>query len=239
MEIIKEEKDYIVINKPAGLMVHSDGKSDEKTLSDLMLERYPEIKEVGEPIVLSNGTAVERPGIVHRLDKDTTGVMLVARTDEGFEYLKQLFKDREIKKTYHAFLHGNIREDEGTIDEPIGRSKKDFRRRFAGEKARGQLRDAVTDYKVIARAVRKDATFIEAYPKTGRTHQIRVHFNHIYHPLVADNLYAPNRTSVLGFDRLALHSRSIEFVDLSGETVVYEADYPEDFHKAIEEIILE
>ena len=233
MEIIKETKEYIVINKPTGLMVHSDGRSSEETVCDQMLKQYPEIENVGESLIIE-GKEIKRPGIVHRLDKDTSGVMLIARTQEGFEYLKSQFKNRKIEKTYHAFIYGNIVEENGVVNEPIGRSKKDFRRWFAGLGARGKLREAETQYSVLKRSEDKKVTFIELKPKTGRTHQIRVHMNHIYKPLVCDSLYAPKRESVLGFNRLALHAKSIRFKDLNGEMVEYTAEYPDDFAKALD-----
>jgi 23S rRNA pseudouridine1911/1915/1917 synthase len=241
MEIIEEKEDYIIVNKPAKLMVHSDGRSDEKTLCDFLISQYPKIEGVGEPLVLKekneNGEEVERkidrPGIVHRLDKETSGVMVVAITQKGFEYLKQQFKDRKIEKTYHAFVYGNIKEDEFMVDEPIGRSKKDFRRWFAGESARGQKRPAETFFRVLKRSEDKIVTFIEAKPKTGRTHQIRVHLKHLYKPIVSDSLYAPDRKPLFGFERQALHARKISFLDPNGEKVNYVAEYPEDFEKAL------
>jgi 23S rRNA pseudouridine1911/1915/1917 synthase len=238
-EIIKEEKDYLVINKPAGLVVHSDGRTEEKTLCDFMVDKYPEISGVGEPLKIkatenNPEKIIERPGIVHRLDRDTSGVMLVARTKEGFDFLKKLFKDRKIEKTYHSFIYGNIKEDNLVINEPIGRSKKDFRQWMSGENARGQLRPAETEFKVLKRSEDKKVTFIEAKPKTGRTHQIRVHLKSLNSPIVADQLYAPNREKLLGFERMALHAYSIRFTDQSGENLEYMAEYPLDFKKAIE-----
>jgi len=238
-EIIKEEKDYLVINKPAGLLVHPDGKEVNKnaeTLCNLLLEKYPEISGVGEPFKNQEGVEIQKPGIVHRLDRETSGVMLVARTKTGFEYFKQKFQDREIQKTYQAFVYGNIKKDSGLIDSPIGKSRKNFRQWFSGKKPRGTIREAITEFKVLARSENKEATFVEVYPKTGRTHQIRVHFKSIYHPIVADSLYAPDREALFGFGRTALHSKKIEFVDLEGKNIAYEVDYPEDFFRAITNI---
>lgn len=235
-QILKEEKDYIVINKPAGLMVHGDGRSNEKTLCDFLLEKFPEMAGVGEPLKISEEIKIDRPGIVHRLDKETSGVMLIARTQEGFDFLKNGFQNRLIQKTYHTFVYGNIREESGIIDSPIGRSKGDFRQWSAGKNTRGEMREAVTEFTVLKRASDKTVTFVEARPKTGRTHQIRVHFKSIFHPVVADSLYAPGREKMLGFERLALHARTIQFVDLSGQPVSYEAEYPEDFARAVEEM---
>jgi 23S rRNA pseudouridine1911/1915/1917 synthase len=239
-QIIKEEKDYLIINKPAGLVVHSDGRTKEKTLCDFLIEKFPEISGVGEPLKISDEKdqskqekIIDRPGIVHRLDRDTSGVMIVARTQEGFDHFKKLFKDRKNQKAYQAFVYGNIKEDSFIIDDPIGRSKKDFRQWMSGKSARGNLRSAETEFKVLKRSEKKDITFVEAYPKTGRTHQIRVHLKSINSPIVADSLYAPNRDPKLEFKRMALHAYSIRFKDLEGEVKEYIAEYPEDFKSAI------
>lgn len=234
--ILYEDKDTLAINKPSGLVVHSDGrpaqagKTEEKTLVDWLLSKYPEIKDVGEPGRDSNGKEVLRSGIVHRLDRGTSGVMLVAKTQKAFENLKKQFQAREIQKTYEAFVFGEIKNNEGTIDRPIGRSPADFRRWSAQRGARGEMREAVTDYRVLYKG--KGYSFVEAYPKTGRTHQIRVHFKAINYPLVSDALYAPNKENGLGLERLALHSKEIKFKDLSGKTQTVTAPEPEDFIRA-------
>ena len=229
--ILYEDSDVVVINKPAGLVVHSDEKTKEKTLVDWVLEKYPETKNVGEPGKTSTGEVVPRPGIVHRLDRETSGVMLVAKTEKSFQNLKEQFQAHEIKKIYHAFVYGGMKNDIGTIDRPIGRSNKDFRMWSAQRGARGEIREAITDYKVISR---KDAySFVEITPKTGRTHQIRVHFKAINYPLVADSLYAPGHENTLGFRRLALHSYQITFKDLKGKSQTVTAPYPSDFEMAV------
>ena len=237
-QILKEHKDFLIINKPAGLVVHSDGRTQEQTLCDFILKNYPEIQGVGEPMVIKDEKTkeeitIDRPGIVHRLDRATSGIILVARNQKAFEYFKNQFKERKIHKKYKAFVYGNIKEDYLTIDEPIGRNKKNFRQWLAGFRARGQKREAVTEIKVLKRSSDKSVTLIEASPRTGRTHQIRVHLKHIYHPIVCDDLYAPDRESYFGFERLALHAKSISFVNLAGKLVNFEAPYPEDFKKAI------
>jgi 23S rRNA pseudouridine1911/1915/1917 synthase len=228
--LIFENKDFLVINKPAGLMVHGDGKSDEVTLCDLLLDKFPEIKRVGEPLVLENGTEILRSGIVHRLDKETSGIMIVARNSKSFDYLKSEFKNREIKKTYHAFIYGNIKEDRGVIDEPIGRSKRDFRQWTTGKLIRGEVRPAITQFTTLKRG--EGFSYLICRPKTGRTHQIRVHMKYLHHPVVADNLYAPEKKPTLGFKRLALHAYELEFKDLKGKTLKFQAPFPEDFIKA-------
>ncbi|HMO78723.1 MAG TPA: RNA pseudouridine synthase [Candidatus Paceibacterota bacterium] len=233
LKILKQKKDYLLINKPSGLIVHSDGKTQEKNLCDFLLEQFPEIQNVGEPLKLNSGEFIKKPGIVHRLDRETSGIMIVALNQIFFEFIKKQFQDRKVKKTYHAFVYGNLKDDLGKIDAPIGRSKKDFRQWFSGKEARGQLREAITEYKVLKRSKDKKLTFVEVYPKTGRTHQIRVHFKHIYHPLISDSIYAPNRESLLEFKRTALHSFKIEFCDLENNFIECVAPYPEDFSKAI------
>lgn len=228
--VIHESKDIIAINKPAGLVVHSDGKTKEANLVEYLLDNYPQLKDVGEH--------PDRPGIVHRLDRETSGVMLVAFTNDGFFHLKEQFQNRTVIKRYHAFVYGIMKENEGTIDRPITRSRKDFRLWSAQRGGRGEPREAVTDYKVLKRVNgRHQLTFVEASPKTGRTHQIRVHFKAINHPIVADSLYAPKRDAFLGFDRLALHSKEITFIDTDGKEVRVEATYPQDFEVALSKIV--
>jgi len=229
--ILYEDKDVLAINKPTGLVVHGDGRTKELTLSDWILKKYPKIKNVGETGRDSKGEEIERSGIVHRLDRETSGVMLVAKTQKAFESLKKQFQEHKIKKIYHAFVFGEIKSDKGTIDRPIGRSSKDFRLRSAQRGAKGETRFAVTDYKVLKRG--GGYSFVEVSPKTGRTHQIRVHFKAISYPLVADSLYAPKRENSLGFTRVALHSYQISFTDLKGKSQTVEAPYPEDFQEAL------
>lgn len=240
--IIFENEYLLVVNKPAGLVVHSDGKTGESSLCDWLMEKYPNIKEVGEPMTLQNGTVIYRPGIVHRLDRETSGVMVIAKTQVFFEFLKKQFQNREVKKIYNVVVWGLVKEDKGTIDRPIGRSKSDFRKWSAQREARGEMRPAVTDYKVLGRIdaathtlheIPMNFTYLEAYPKTGRTHQIRVHFKAINHPVVGDSLYASNHPDALGFERLALHARSIEIEDLEGKTHLFEAPQPADFKAAV------
>ena len=232
--ILFEDKDYVVINKPVGLIVHSDGKREEATVADWMLETYPKTKEVGEPIILTDGRVLLRPGIVHRIDRDTSGTLILCKNQKAFLALKEQFQAKTVKKIYHAFVYGEMKEKEGVIDRAIGRSRKDFRMWSAQRGARGEMREAVTGYRVLETT--KKASLVEAEPKTGRTHQIRVHFKAINHPLVADSLYAPNHQPVFGFERLALHALRISFADLKGKVVTVEAPYSADFKRAMKEI---
>ena len=227
--IIFEDKDIIVVNKPAGLSVHADGKHERATLVDWLAVNYPELKGVGEEQTLSDGTIIDRPGIVHRLDRQTSGAMVVARTQKSFEFLKKQFQDREVKKVYRAFVYGALKEERGIIDRPIGSARGGLGPRTA-TRPHGVMRDAQTAYRVIQNG--KDAAYVEAFPKTGRTHQIRVHFSAIQHPIVCDTLYAPSRKPILGFIRLALHAFSVSFVHPSGKQVIFEAPLPADFVEA-------
>jgi 23S rRNA pseudouridine1911/1915/1917 synthase len=233
IKIIFENDEVLAVDKPAGLVVHSDGKTKEPNLTDWVVENYPEMENVGEKAVY-DGKEIARPGIVHRLDRETSGVMLLAKTQESFENLKKQFQERETKKIYNAFVYGPMKEEEATIDRPIGKSKSDFRKWSAQRGARGELREAVTDYKVLNK--NKDFSYLEVSPKTGRTHQIRVHLKAINYSVVCDKLYAPKRECALGFGRLALHARSITFSLINGEKVTVEADLPEDFQKALDSL---
>ncbi len=230
ISVLYEDGDVLVINKPAGLVAHADGKREELALTDWVESNYPASKGVGEPITLANARVIERSGIVHRIDRETSGVMLVAKNQEAFICLKKQFQNREIEKIYHTFVWGEMKDDEGIINRPIGRSKRDFRQWSAQRGARGAMREAITYYKVITK--NGGFTFVEAMPKTGRTHQIRVHFKAINHPIVCDSLYASKKEKALGFERLALHSRSIEFSLLDGKLLKVVAPYPEDFERA-------
>jgi len=234
LQIIYEDENLLVINKPAGLVVHSDGKTDEYTLCDWLIENYPDIKDVGESAEY-DGKVVARPGIVHRLDKDTSGVLIIAKNQNTHKFLKNQFQERAIKKTYRAFVYGNIKNDEGLINEPIGRHPKNFKQWLAGDTARGTLREAVTQYRVIERGKvdGESFTYVELYPKTGRTHQLRVHLKSINNPIVCDSLYAPKRPCILGFSRLALHSFKLEVRLPNGEERLFEAPLPNEFELAV------
>jgi 23S rRNA pseudouridine1911/1915/1917 synthase len=238
--ILYEDDSVVAVDKPSGLLVHPDGKTDEATLVDWLLERYPEIRDVGEAWESTSGEVILRSGIVHRLDRETSGVLVIAKNQGTFLHLKKQFQSRSIKKIYNAFVYGVLKDDAGVIDRPIGKSAKDFRLWSAQRGSRGVLRDAVTEYAVLkrptppGRARGSEATYVEARPKTGRTHQLRVHFKAIHHPVVCDALYAPKQPCILSLTRLALHARSLIFELPSGETVAAEAPLPAEFTRALE-----
>ena len=153
-QIIYEDADIAAINKPADLIVHSDGRkikegeTKEPTLADWVLKTFPSSKDAGEPMHHANGEDLLRPGIVHRLDRDTSGVILVAKTALGFEHLKKQFQARTIEKKYLAFVHGIFEDNYGIIDRPIGRSSSDFRKKSSSRSAEGEMRPAMTWYVV-------------------------------------------------------------------------------------------
>ncbi|MEA3399421.1 MAG: RluA family pseudouridine synthase [Patescibacteria group bacterium] len=229
--IIYEDENLIVINKPAGISVHPDGKSSEKTISDWFVDNYPEVKGVGEPM-----GDISRPGIVHRLDKETSGALILVKNQETFLCIKDQFMNHEIEKAYRAFVYGTVKDPKaslltkkrGVINSPIGRSPKDIRMWTAGRGARSP-REALTEYIVLGRF--EKFSYLELYPKTGRTHQVRVHLRYINHSVVSDPLYSGKKEKALGFDRLALHAYSITFNLLNKDKVIVTAPLPDDFEK--------
>lgn len=224
--ILFENDDLVAINKPAGLMTHPDGRSTEPSASDWFAAAYPASATVGETQRLPDGTELARPGIVHRLDRETSGVLVFAKTQEAHAFLKEAFQSREAKKTYLAMTYGAPKEKKGTIDFVIGRSRQDFRLRSAQPKAKGILREAITHYKVLSE--NGDYALMELKPETGRTHQIRVHLKAIHHPVVADSLYAPGRKRPEGMERLALHAYRLDLPLPSGGRELLEAPIPSD-----------
>ncbi len=216
-------------------MVHGDGRSKEKTIADWILKNYTKLKGVGEPMTFE-GKVFDRPGIVHRLDKETSGVLLIAKNKKSFEFFKQKFMDREMKKTYHAIVAGSIKEERGIINKPIGRSPSDFRKYSASRGARGEMREAITRYKVLKRFTigKNKYTYLEVFPKTGRTHQIRVHMKAIDHPIVCDALYNAKGVCPKNISRMALHSKSIEFTDMKGKTIKVESKLPAEFENLLQ-----
>ncbi len=250
IKILYEDKDILAIDKPAGISVHGDGRSKDKTIADWVLENYPKMKKVGENEIYENKkikTEIMKPGIVHRLDRDTSGVLLLAKTQKAYEALKAQFSasalaiangglaDRQnrINKVYVAIVSGSVRHDRGVINKPIGRSPRDFRRYLAGRGVRGEIRDAITEYRVLKRLeiAHIKYTYIEVRPKTGRTHQIRVHMKYVNHPVVCDSLYNPDNPCPKGITRMALHAASIEFMDMKGKLIKVASPIPLQFKK--------
>jgi len=227
ISVLWEDENTVALFKPAGIIVHPDGKNEEPTLSDFVLSKWPETKNVGEHLILKDGREIPRPGIVHRLDRETSGVIVVAKNQEAFLNLKKQFQGRSTKKVYRAYVYGWVKKESGMIDMPLGRSKGDFRQYVQPARARGEMREAVTHYTTLAS--RGEFSYLELMPKTGRTHQIRAHLKAIGHPIVCDRIYAKEKPGGLGFDRVALHARRLTFHSLSGQLIEVEAPFPPDF----------
>ncbi len=219
LEVVFEDEDLVVVNKPAGLAVHPAPGHSGRTLADAVLSRYPDVAGVGDK---------ERPGIVHRLDKDTSGLIVVARNAGAHVRLSCQFKSREVEKTYLALVEGSPDPAEAVVDAPIGRHPRD-RKRMAVV-AGG--RDSVTSYCV--REGLGQRSLVEVRPRTGRTHQIRVHMESIGHPVVGDATYGRVHE---GLDRHFLHASRLAFRHPSGgERVAFESDLPQDLQAFLDSL---
>ncbi|NQV00776.1 MAG: RNA pseudouridine synthase [Parcubacteria group bacterium] len=225
MKIIYGDNDIIVIDKSAGLIVHPIRPGQNDTLVNQLLDEYPEIKNVGDDSL--------RPGIVHRLDKDTSGLMVIAKNNKSFEYFKNLFKDRKIVKKYIALVHGKVKDKKGTITKSISLSKKDHRKRSALLDEKSQK--AWTEYKVIKRF--KDYTLLEVSIKTGRTHQIRIHLASIGHPVAGDKQYKFKRQSLAeNLNRQFLHAFYLKFKLPNGKIMEFKLDLPKDLKSVLQNL---
>lgn len=238
-KIIFDDDNVLVIDKPAGLAVHGDGADPTGTLVEWFLARTPEAAGVGEPRVGQSGEVLERSGVVHRLDKETSGVMILTKNQLAFDHLKTQFLEREVKKEYLAIVYGHLKEEWGTIDRAIGRSAGDWRRRSAERGAKGHLREAVTNWELVKQGEYEGEKFayLKLSPQTGRMHQLRVHLKAIGHPIVGDTLYAGKKLEQshnLDLKRLALHSHLLELELLSGDKQKFQADLPADLVEAID-----
>lgn len=219
LDIVYEDDDVIVINKPQGIVVHPAPGHDEHTLVNALLYHCP--------LSTINGTF--RPGIVHRIDKDTSGLLMVAKNDKAHRSLAKQLKDKTNIREYVALVHGRIAEDEGTINAPIGRSLKDRKKQAVVKDGR----NAVTHFEVLKRY--RDYTFVKCILETGRTHQIRVHMKYIGHPLVGDPLYGPKKT-IKGNGQF-LHAGKLGFVHpTTGKLLIFEAPLPKIFQECLEKL---
>ncbi|OGG61555.1 hypothetical protein A3C87_02825 [Candidatus Kaiserbacteria bacterium RIFCSPHIGHO2_02_FULL_49_34] len=230
IEIIYEDKNVLVINKPSGLLVHEEKQgSAEETVVSWFIQKYPDAKGVGEPQFDMQGNLIERSGVVHRLDKGTSGVLILAKNQPAYEHLKAQFHDRLAHKEYHAIVYGYFKAIKGRIEAPIGRSKSDPRKRSAFKTAIGTLRDAVTDWELIT----QNAHFahVRLLPKTGRTHQLRAHLTSIVHPIVGDWLYASKEQSesTQEVPRILLHAYALTIALPEGEEKKFSTELPSEF----------
>ena len=228
IKIIYEDNDVLVVDKPGGLIVFEEGKNPSASsgpfLISELIKRYPELKSVGE---------APRHGIVHRLDKDTSGVLLVAKSAEALLFLQKQFKNREVSKKYVCLVEGEIKSDKGEIRTLIARSKKDGRKQkvyLENEPHPESAKEAITEYKVLEDF--KNYTLLEVQIKTGRRHQIRCHFSYLQHPIAGDKLYGFKNSKVPKcLTRQFLHAQKLKIQLPSGETKEFLSELPEELQK--------
>ena len=220
LEIVYEDADVLVVNKPSGMVVHPAPGHTTGTLVNGLMHHCTDLSGI-------NG--VMRPGIVHRIDKDTSGLLMVAKNDKAHTSLVDQLVEKSVTRVYTAIVHGHIPHDNGTIDAPIGRNQKD-RQSMSVE---NQGKHAVTHFKVLERF--GDFTLVECRLETGRTHQIRVHMKYIGHPLAGDPKYGPKKT--IEYDGQVLHAGTLGFVHpATREYMEFQSPLPEDFEQLLSEL---
>lgn len=219
VEIIYEDNDIIIVNKPKGMVVHpANGNPDGTLVNAIMAICKDSLSGIGGEI---------RPGIVHRIDKDTSGTLIIAKNDKAHINLSEQIKNHEVKKTYIALVRGIVKENEATINMPIGRSTKD-RKKMAVTK---NGKEAITHFKVLQRYPQHNCTLLEVKIETGRTHQIRVHLSQIGYPIIGDMVYS-NGKNEWGIQGQALHAKSLQFKHpTTGKEMFLEAELPEYFQE--------
>ena len=222
--IIFENESFLIINKPSGLVVHPFDYSTEETLLDFLTSHVSETFNIDNSVTLQDKRVINLGGVVHKLDRDTSGMMVIAKNQKTFDELKEQFRNHTTKKTYHALVEGIVKEDSFTIDAPLGRNKKDYKQSVNPTNPRGELRDAITEVKVITRNEVTVTTLVELTPKTGRTHQLRAHLSHVGHPIVGDKAYG----STYDAPRIMLHAKTLMF-DVGSEKYFFVEDIQEEF----------
>lgn len=232
LDVIFENDDFLVINKPAGVQVHPDFNEKTNTIVNGLVAQYPEIANLEDDHVYSFQM---RPGIVHRLDKETSGALIIAKNKKSFLEFKIMFKEKTIAKKYLAIVYGIPEERVGIIDKPLARTSNYRKQTIAGKRTKTKIREALTHYEVL-KDLGENFSLLEVSPKTGRTHQIRVHLRAIEHPIVGDNLYRKKSYEKFeGAARHMLHASEIEFT-LFGEKFNFIAPAPKDFEEVLEQL---
>jgi len=226
IKIIYEDKDVLVIDKPAGIVVFPEGQTKENTLIDKIIEEKPELKQAGEP---------PRYGIVHRLDKDTSGILLIAKNTKSLIFLQKQFINRKVEKKYTVLVEGNIKENFGEIKTLIARSKGDKRKQkayFKNGKEPKSARDAITEFEVLKRF--ENYTLLLANIKTGRRHQIRCHFSYLRHPIAGDKLYGFKDSKIPeGLTKQFLHASYLKIQLPSGQYEEFKSELPDELQKIL------
>ena len=220
--IVFENTSFLVIDKPSGLVVHPFDNSTETTLVDFLHEKYPSMFEIDNSITLQDGRIIPLGGIVHKLDRDTSGVLVVAKDQNTFTELQSQFKGHTTTKKYIALVEGVIEKDEFTVDAPLGRNKKEYKQSTIPSNPRGEFRDAITEVKVLSR--NSATTLVELMPKTGRTHQLRAHMSSIEHPIVGDVAYGASKKD----GRILLHAQELSFT-IGGQNFTFSSPTPIEF----------
>ncbi|MCD8088288.1 MAG: RluA family pseudouridine synthase [Oscillospiraceae bacterium] len=222
LDVVYEDGDVIVVNKPRGMVVHpAPGHSDGTLVNALLAHCGPSLSGVGGEM---------RPGIVHRIDKDTSGLIIAAKNDLAHQSLSAQLKDRSLSRIYEAVVHGPLHEDKGTVNAPIGRDPRNRQKMAVTDK---NSRPAVTHWEVLTRYSRY--TYIRCRLETGRTHQIRVHMAHISHPLLGDTVYGGRRDK--GLETQCLHARGLKFIHpATGEPVELWTDLPDWFQTVLDKL---
>lgn len=224
LNVLYEDRDVIVVNKPKGMVVHPAAGHYSGTLVNALMYHC------GHELSGING--VMRPGIVHRIDMDTTGSLIVCKNDMSHNHIAEQLKEHSINRKYHAICHGVIKQDEGNVNKPIGRHPVE-RKKMSIDERNGK--EAITHYRVLERF--KDFTYVECKLETGRTHQIRVHMASIGHPLLGDEVYAGNRKSPFKTQGQTLHAKVLGFVHpISGEYIETDAPLPEYFENILKRL---
>lgn len=224
LDILYEDASLLVINKPKGMVVHPCPGHYSGTLVNALMYHCKD--------QLSGINGVMRPGIVHRIDQNTTGSLVVCKTDAAHRFLAQQLKDHSITRKYRAIVHGNLKEEEGTVNTPIGRHPVDRKKMAVNERCG---RNAVTHYRVLERF--GSFTYLECRLETGRTHQIRVHMASIGHPLLGDDVYGPSRCPIPGLTGQTLHAMTLGFIHPeTGTYMEFEAPLPEYFENLLEKL---
>ncbi|NTW26858.1 MAG: RluA family pseudouridine synthase [Candidatus Moranbacteria bacterium] len=232
LNVIFENEDMLVIDKQAGLQVHPSFNEKKNTLVNALISRYPEILNVHDGSV----GAELRPGIVHRLDRDTSGLLVIARNMEAFNALKENFKNRHVEKEYLAIAEGKFKEKEGVIEKAIAKSATHRKQIIARHNTKTVIRTAETNFKVLEEF--ENYSLVELKPKTGRTHQLRIHLSSIGHPIVGDGVYGDDKKVEMAENlpqRQLLHARKLRF-ELFGRQYDFAAPLPLDFEQFLAKI---